>query len=37
MGKLTHMVTGEWDITWFYLATLSLVFIGGCIVRIIAG
>jgi hypothetical protein len=33
---LEHMAE-EWDMTWFYLATLSLVFVGGCIVRIVAG
>lgn len=37
MGKLSQLVTEEWDMTWFYLATLSLVFIGGCVVRIIVG
>jgi hypothetical protein len=31
------VVTEEWDKTLFYLATLSLVFIVGCVVRIIAG
>jgi hypothetical protein len=37
MGKTKFVVTQEWDKTLFYLATLSLVFIVGCVVRIIAG
>ena len=31
------VITENWDQTLFYLATLSLVFIVGCVVRIIAG
>jgi hypothetical protein len=31
------VVTENWDQTLFYLATLSIVFIVGCVVRIIAG
>jgi len=31
------VITEKWDQTLFYLATLSLVFIVGCVVRIIAG
>jgi hypothetical protein len=31
------VVTEKWDETLFYVATLSLVFIGGFVVRIIVG
>jgi hypothetical protein len=31
------VVTEKWDQTTFYLATLSLVFIVGCFLRIVVG
>jgi hypothetical protein len=31
------VVTEKWDETLFYLATLSLVFLVGCVVRIFTG
>lgn len=31
------LVTESWDNTLFYLATLSLVFIGSFLIRVIAG
>lgn len=37
MGRIKLVVTEEWDKTLFYLATLSLVFLVGLGVRIIAG
>jgi len=37
MGRIKFAVKEEWDKTLFYLATLSLVFLVGCCVRIIAG
>jgi hypothetical protein len=37
MGRIKFVVKEEWDKTLFYLATLSLVFLVGCAVRIIAG
>jgi len=37
MGRIKLVVHAEWDQTLFYLATLSLVFLVGCVVRIVAG
>jgi hypothetical protein len=37
LGRTKLVVHKEWDQTLFYLATLSLVFLVGCTVRIIAG
>lgn len=37
MERIKFVVNEEWDKTLFYLATLSLVFFVGCVVRIIAG
>ena len=31
------VINKQWDQTLFYLATLSLVFIVGCVVRILMG
>jgi hypothetical protein len=37
MGKVKLMVTEEWDITWFYLGTLSLVFLGQIVISLLTG
>ena len=37
MGRIKLVVHKEWDQTLFYIATLSLVFLVGCVVRVIAG
>jgi hypothetical protein len=37
MGKTKLAVAAEWDRTLFYVATLSLVFLVGCVVRVFAG
>jgi hypothetical protein len=37
MGRIKLVLHEQWDQTLFYLATLSLVFLVGCCVRIVAG
>jgi hypothetical protein len=37
LGRIKLVVHEQWEQTLFYLATLSLVFLVGCAVRIMAG